>query len=54
MGPEMWFILFLFILVTIPVFIGVVVFVNRATGESAEDEVEELRQRVEELEAKQE
>ncbi|WP_154020787.1 MULTISPECIES: hypothetical protein [unclassified Haloarcula] len=53
MSPEVWFILFLFVVVTVPVFIGVVAFINRATGEETDEELEELKQRVEELEAQQ-
>lgn len=53
MGPELWFILLLFVAVTIPVFIGAVAFINRATGKSTEDEIREIRQRIEELETKQ-
>ena len=53
MGPELWFVLFLFVIVTIPVFIGAVAVMNRATGVDTEAEVEELKQRVEELEAQQ-
>lgn len=47
MSPEVWFILFLFVVVTVPVFIGVVTFINRATGEDTDEELEELKQRVE-------
>jgi len=53
MGPEVWFVLFLFVVVTVPVCIGAVAVMNRATGGETEDEVEELKQRVEELEAQQ-
>ncbi|GAA0728530.1 hypothetical protein J2744_002799 [Halorubrum trapanicum] len=53
MGPEVWFILLLFLLVSVPVFVGVVAFINRATGGGKENEIEELKQRVEELESKQ-
>ena len=53
MSPETWFILLLFLVVTVPVFIGVVAFINRATGERDENELGELKQRVEELESKQ-
>ena len=53
MSPETWFILLLFLLVTVPVFIGVVAFINRATSKGDEDELEELKQRVEELESEQ-
>lgn len=40
-------------LVTVPVFIGVVAFISRATGRRDEDELEELKRRVEELESEQ-
>ena len=53
MAPEVWIILLLFLIVTVPVFIGVVAFINRATGGREEDELKELKQRVEELESKQ-
>jgi len=53
MGPELWFVLCLFVIVTIPVFICAVAVMNRATGGDTEAEVEELKQRVEELEAQQ-
>ena len=49
-----WFVFFLFVVVTIPVFIGVVAFTNRATGEDTDDEIAELKQRVDELEAREE
>lgn len=42
MDPEVVFILLLFVLVTIPILIGAVVLINRATGGDTEDEVEEL------------
>ena len=54
MPPEVWFIFLLFVVVTVPVFIGVVALVNRATGDDTDEELEELKQRVEELEAQQE
>lgn len=53
MSPEFLFILLLFVLVTVPVFIGAVAFINRATGGDKEEELEELKQRVEELESNQ-
>ena len=53
MSPETWVILFFFLLVTVPVFVGAVAFINRATTEHDEDELEKLRQRVEELESEQ-
>jgi len=53
MGPEVWFVLLLFVVVTVPVCIGAVAVTNRATGGETEAEVEALKQRVEELEAQQ-
>ncbi|MDZ7746102.1 MAG: hypothetical protein U5K28_06150 [Halobacteriales archaeon] len=47
------FILLLFVLVSVPIFIGAVAFINRSTSKVDEDEVEELKQRVEELESEQ-
>jgi len=49
----MWFFLLLLVIGTVPVFLGAVAFINRDTGENTEERVEELQQRVEELEAKQ-
>ncbi|ERJ07387.1 hypothetical protein HLRTI_000429 [Halorhabdus tiamatea SARL4B] len=54
MGPHVWFILLLFVVVTVPLFVGAVASINRNTRKRTEEEVEELRQRVEELEAEQE
>jgi|AntDeeMetagen681_2_1112603.scaffolds.fasta_scaffold27495_2 hypothetical protein len=53
MSPEFWFILLLFGVVSVPVFVGAVAFINRTTGKDTKDEVEELKQRVEELESEQ-
>ncbi|MFD1589315.1 hypothetical protein ACFR9U_20245 [Halorientalis brevis] len=53
MSPEVWFLLLLFVIVTVPVFLGVIAFINRDTEGNTEEELEELKQRVEELEAKQ-
>jgi len=53
MSPETWIIFFFFLVVTVPVVIGVVAFINRATNTADGDEVEELKQRVEELESEQ-
>lgn len=53
MSPETWFILLLFLLVTVPVFIGAVALINRAMSGHDEDEVEKLKRRVEELESEQ-
>lgn len=53
MGPDVWFTLLLIMIVTVPIFFGVIAFINRDTGEDTDDEIEELKQRVEELEAQQ-
>lgn len=53
MSPEVWFILLFFMLVTVPVFIGAVALINRATGGQEEEELEELKRRVKELESEQ-
>ncbi|WP_224269047.1 hypothetical protein [Haloprofundus salinisoli] len=53
MSPETWFILLLFLIVTVPVFIGVVALISRATGGADDEEIEELKRRVEELETQQ-
>ena len=53
MSPELWFVLFIIVVLTIPLFIRAVAFVNRATGTDTEEEVEELKRRVEELESQQ-
>ncbi|WP_161973174.1 hypothetical protein [Halostella litorea] len=52
MGPELWIVLMLFVVVTVPVFVGAVALVNRRTGRSRDDEIEELKERVDELESK--
>ena len=53
MFPETWFVLLFFLLMTVPVFIGAVAFINRTTSGQDDDELKELKQRVEELESKQ-
>ena len=53
MSPGVWFLLLFWVLVSVPVFIAVVAYINRATGKRDEDELEELKQRVEELESEQ-
>jgi uncharacterized membrane protein len=53
MSPEVWFILLLFVVVIIPVLIGAVAFINRDTREDTDEEIEDLKQRVEELETQQ-
>ncbi len=50
MAPEVWFVLLLFVLVSVPVFIGAVVLVNRST-DGRDDELDELKRRVDELES---
>lgn len=54
MRPEILFILLLFVLVSIPVFIGAVALANRATETESDEEIVELKRRVEELESNQE
>ncbi|SNZ14975.1 hypothetical protein SAMN06269185_2335 [Natronoarchaeum philippinense] len=49
----MWFFFLLLVIGTVPVFLGLVALINRDTGDDTEEQVEELKQRVEELEAKQ-
>lgn len=52
-SPELLFVAFLFLVVSVPAFVGAVVLVNRATrGGSSGDEarVEPLRERVDDLE----
>jgi len=53
-SPEIWIVLLLFVVVSVPVFIGAVAFINRATEDGRDEELQELRRRVEELESKQE
>ena len=53
MSPETWFVLLFFLFVTVPVFIGAVAFINRATSGQNDDELKELKRRVEELESEQ-
>jgi hypothetical protein len=50
-GPEAWFVLLLFALVSVPVFVGAVALVNRATGTDRDERLAELERRVEELES---
>lgn len=52
MSPELWFVLLLFVVVSVPVFVVFVAVINRAT-DSRDEELEALRQRVEELESEQ-
>ena len=54
MSPELWFVLFLFVVLTIPLFVGAVAFINRAAGTDTEEEVEDLKQRIDELESQNE
>lgn len=51
---ELLFVLLLFLLVSVPIFIGAVVLVNRRTDSATDEEVAELRRRVEELESERE
>ncbi|MHB9288825.1 hypothetical protein ACKVMT_17490 [Halobacteriales archaeon Cl-PHB] len=53
MGPEFVLVLLLFALLTVPLFIGAVVLINRRSGDDREAEIEELKQRVQELESEQ-
>ena len=54
-GPETWFVLLVFALVSVPVFVAVVAFVSRAAGSDDDADVEErlaeLERRVEALES---
>ena len=50
-SPEVWMILLLFVIVSVPVFIGTVILINRAAPDSRSKEVEELKERVNELES---
>jgi hypothetical protein len=52
--PELWFVLLLFALLSIPVLVGVVVLLNRATGSDREERLASLERRVEELESERE
>jgi hypothetical protein len=52
-GAELWFVLLLFALVSVPVFVGAVALVNRATG-TRDEELDALKRRVEELESERE
>jgi CHASE3 domain sensor protein len=49
--PEFVMILLLFLVVSVPVFIGVVVLLNRASTDASQEEIEQLRDRVEALES---
>ena len=49
--PEFVIILLLFLVVSVPVFIGVVVLLNRASTDASQEEIEQLRDRVEALES---
>jgi hypothetical protein len=53
MAPEVWFVLLLFVLVSVPVLVGAVVLVNRST-DGRDDELDELKRRVDELESERE
>ena len=53
MSPETWFVILFFLLVTVPVFIGAVAFISRATSGQDDDELKELKRRIEELESEQ-
>ena len=50
-SPEVWIVLLLFIIVSVPVFIGAVILINRAAPGSRNEEVEELKERVKQLES---
>ena len=51
-SPEVWFVVLLFAVVSVPLLVGVVAVVNRATGtdEDVTERLAELERRVEELE----
>jgi predicted PurR-regulated permease PerM len=53
MGPALLLVLLLFVIVTVPVFVAAVTFINRETGSGTDEDVAELEQRVEELESEQ-
>jgi hypothetical protein len=53
-GPELWFVLLCFALVSVPAFVGVVALLNRATGSDRDERLAELERRVEELESERE
>ncbi len=50
-GPELLTVLFFWIVVSVPLFLGVVVLLNRATSDDRGEEIAELRRRVDELES---
>lgn len=52
MSPELWFVLFLFVVVSVPLFVGAVAFINRSTSDR-DDDLEQLKQRVDDLESDQ-
>ncbi len=53
MSPELWFVLLLFALVTVPLFLGAITLFNRTSSGEDEKELEGLKQRVEQLESDQ-
>ena len=53
-APELLFVLLLFLLVSVPIFVGAVVLVNRSSDTAIDEEVAELRRRVAELESERE
>lgn len=58
-GPELWFVLLLFAISATVILVAAVALVNRASGSDADadtdaDEIEELKRRVERLEAERE
>jgi signal transduction histidine kinase len=53
MVPEFLLVFLLFALVAAPLLIGATVLLNRRDRDNVDEEVEELKQRVEELESEQ-
>ena len=53
MSSGMWFVFLPLVVYTFPVLLGLILFSNRDTGESTDEQIEELEQRVEELKEKQ-
>ncbi|WP_459192514.1 hypothetical protein [Halosimplex sp. J119] len=51
---ELLVILLFWTVLTVPVVVGAIAFVNRARGRDQTDELEELRERVDELESERE
>ncbi|MFC7138809.1 hypothetical protein ACFQMA_03025 [Halosimplex aquaticum] len=49
--PELLVILFFWTVLTVPLVIGAIAFANRVRGRDRADELEELRERVDELES---